>query len=233
MTLSFLTGLAEFQNGTQQRWAKRSGALVRFELPYAVIAQADKNTVKSAVTSAKGAFDTTLSLTLNGVTYTNLSLTPDVFSATEKNTMQYDCPLSVSQVLTQNLSPGTAGTAFPVLANGAMCQLPYTQNKRFQAITTVHESGPKQTLAEYGGGWANYPTDGLMSWKFEERQLSDADLVIRMNHFIANWGRLNRFQFTDEDTTAYTKAHYSTDDMVIRFNGVNDSSVTTSIEATF
>jgi hypothetical protein len=222
MTLSFLTGMGEFQNGTQQRWAKRPGALVKFELPYAVIAQADKNTVKAAVTSAKGGFDTTLSLTLNGVTHTNLSLTSDVFNATEKSTLQYDAPLSVAQVLTQNLSPGTAGTAFPTLANGAMCQLPYTQMKRFQAIATVHESGPKQTYAEYGGGLASYPSDGLFSWKLEEEHLTDADLTTRMNHFIANFGRLVRFSFTDEDSTVYTKAHYQTDDMSIRFVGPND-----------
>jgi len=233
MTFSFLTGVGEFQNGGQQRWAKRPGALVKFELPYAVISQAAKNTVKTAVTSAKGQFDTTLSLTLNGVTYANLSLDSDVFSATEKITTQYDAPLKLTQAITQNLSPGAKGADFPTLANGCMGQLPYTQMKRFQTLATVHESGPKQTYPEFRGVLANYPTDGLLAWKFEEQNLSDVDLATRMNHFLANWGRLFAFKFTDEDAAFYTTTHYSSDDMVIRVSGPNDSSVTTMLEATF
>jgi hypothetical protein len=198
----FRTMVGRFQNGAEQRSVAQPGGLLRFQIPYPALTQAQKNTVLSAVTAAKGQFGTNLTLTLGSTTYTGLSLDSDDFAATENFTLQYDAPLKVSQTITQNLSPGTAGQPFPTLANGAMGILPYTQRKMFQTIAQKVAAGLKYTTAEFAGGLTGYPVDGLFGWTLDERRLTDADLSTRMGHFIANWGRAFSFQFTDETRSA-------------------------------
>jgi len=230
MTLSFDTLVMRNQNGTEQRSARRLG-LLKFSIPYPALTMAQKNTVRDAFDDALGAASTDITLAFAGVTYTGLSLDSDVFAAAENVTMQYDGPLVLSQAIGQDLSPGTAATAFPTLANGAMSQLPYVQKKRWQTVSQKMPAGPKWTRSEFGGSLANYPTDGLMAWTLDERRLSDADLVTRTAHFIANAGKLREFTFTDEDATAYAKTHYAMDEMVIRYAGPNDAAVKIELEA--
>jgi hypothetical protein len=205
MTISFATEVVQMQNGKQQRWVKRP-VLVRFEVPYAALTQAQKNTVLAAVTSAKGQFDTTLSLTVGATTYTNLSLDSDDFTARESKTTQYEAPLKLSQVVGQNLSPGTAGQTFPALANGALCVLPYTQGKRFQTVATMTPGGTKQTYTEWGASLTGYPSNGLKFWELEESKLSDVDIATRIAHFIANWGRCFIFPVIDEPSGFWISA---------------------------
>jgi hypothetical protein len=237
MTLRFLTGVGQWQNGAQQRWVRLPSALVRFTVPYPALTQAQKNTVKAAVTSAKGRFDNTLTISgpFNGglATYSNLGIDDDEWIATEAVTTQYNAPLKISQSITQGLSPGTAGTAFPMLANGSMGVLPYKQKKRFQTVQTRMEQGPAYSYAEFGGGLTGYPTDGLMAFEFNEDRLSDADTSTRIAHFVANFGKAFSFTFTDEDSTAYTKTHYASDELAITFKGPNNSSMNIMLEATF
>lgn len=230
-TISYSTLVTQHQNGTEQRSARRLG-LVKFLVPYPRLTMAQKNTLRTQVDAAKGAAATDITLAFGGITYTRLSLDSDVFMGAENATMQYDCPLKLSQTVGQDLLPGTAGTAFPVLANGAMGQLPYTQKKRYQTVAQSMDAGPKWTSSEFNGGLAGYPTDGLMGWTFDEKNLSDADLATRLAHFIANAGKLRAFTFTDEDGTAYAKAHYSMDELVITYSGPNDSAAKFDLEAT-
>jgi hypothetical protein len=239
MTFSFLTGIGAWQNGAQQRWVRRHGALVKIELPYAQLTQTQKNTVKTAFTAALGRNDQTLSASLpyggSLATFFNFGIDSDQWAATESKTTQYSGPLKLTQQFTQSLGPGTAGTAFPALANGSIGILPYTQKKRFQTVLQGVEAGPNYKQAEFGTGpiFTGYPGDGLMSWEFGAAMLSDADTVTLVAHFIANWGRAFSFTFTDEDSVAYTKTHYAMDDMTIRYNGPNDSSIHIALEATF
>ncbi|CAB4130949.1 hypothetical protein UFOVP130_47 [uncultured Caudovirales phage] len=229
-TISFDTLVVRMQNGYEQRSARRPG-LLRFEIPYGHLSQSQKNSVKAAVTSAKGQFDTGLTLTLGGTTYTGLSLDSDEFAGREYSNTRYEAPLKLSQTIAQSLSPGTAGTAFPALAGGFVYQLPATQRKSFQTTATLAR-GAKYTYAEFAGGLAGYPTDGLMGWSIEEPRLSDADVDIRIAHFVANWGMAFSFSFTDEDGTTYTKARYAMDELRIQRNGTNESAISTRIEVT-
>ena len=233
ITYSFLTGISPWQNGAEQRWIRRPGALLRIELPYAMMTQAQKNTVKGDITSAKGRSDQTLGLTVFGVPLTDFGIDSDEWIATEARTTQYAAPLKLTQSILQNLSPGTAGTAFPTLANGTMGILPYSQKKRFQTIAQRVRAGPNYTYAEFAGGLTGYPTDGLMAWEFAEDKLSDADLATRVAHFVANFGRAFSLAFVDEDSVSYPNTHYASDDLTITCKGVNDASVKTMLEATF
>lgn len=243
MSFTFRTIVGRFQNGSEQRQIANAGALLHVEIPYAKLSQADKNTVKTAVTAAKGSSDTTLSIYLpygTGLaTYTNMTLDSDVFESAESAPRQYAAPLKLTQTVTQALFPGSPGGAFPTLANGTMGILPYTQRKTFQTVGSVIPSGVKYATPEFGGGLAGYPGDGLMGWTLDERMLSDADVATRFGHFLANWGRAFSYPFTDEDAVTYSHAnangspHYASDVMTIRYNGVNNSGVKTDIELTF
>jgi hypothetical protein len=231
MTFSFLTGMGVFQSGAEQRSVKRPG-IVKFEIPYANLTQAQKNTVKAAVTSANGQFDTTLTLTLGATTYTNLSLDSDDFVATESMNTIYAAPLKLSQIISQGISPGGLNSGFPRLTNGVLGILPFSQGKRWQTVSTQTEAGPKYTLAEFAGGWTGYPTDGLMHWRLDESALTDADTTIRINHFCANYGRAGQFAFADEDGTVYSKVRYGSDDLVVEYTGFNSSRITTELVQT-
>jgi len=237
MTFCFLTGVGAWQNGAQQRWIRQPGGLVKVKLPYAYLTQAQKNTLKTAVSSAKGRFDQTLALSLpyggSLATFSNFGLDADEWSAVEARTGQYSGPVKLTQSVTQSLSPGTAGTAFPTLASGAIGILPYTQKKRYQTVAQKVEAGPNFTYAEFAGGLTGYPTDGLMAWEFAADMVSDADIVTLVAHFVANWGRAFSFTFTDEDAVPYAKTHYASDELTVTYRGVNDSSVRIMLEATF
>ena len=233
LTISFDTAVQQFQNGAQQRWARRRG-LATIDLNYEAFTQAQKNTFKAAFQSAKGRFDNTLSLAFGGVTYSNLAFDADELAFTESETMQYGSRIRLVQTLTGTWTPGTSGTDFPVLANGAMGQLPYTQKNRYQNIVNRMPAGPQYSYAEFGGGITGFPgSGGLMAWDFDERNLSDTDLATRVNHFIANYGRLKPFKFTDEDSTAYTKTHYASDTLTVNYQAYNNSAVKIALEATY
>lgn len=234
-TYTFLTGVSAWQNGAQQRWPRQPGCLVKFQLPYGQMTQSQKNTLLGSglVTVAKGRFNTALSLTVGSTTWTNLVQDSDEWTAAEGKTTQYAAPLSISQTITQNLSPGSPGGAFPTLANGAIGMLPYRQKMRFQTVAQRLETGPTYTTAEFAGGITGYPTTGLMGWEFDYSTLTDADTATLVAHFIANWGRAFSFTFTDEDSTSYSKTHYAMDDLAVTYRGVNDSSVKVTLEATF
>jgi hypothetical protein len=232
-TISFDTCVKKNINGSEQRSARNNG-LMKFELNWGALLEADKNTLKALFTTAKGQFEQDFTLTIGGVTYTNLSLDSDLFEASQAITLQNDVKLSFSQVLSQSLSPGTAGTAFPGLSAGCVSQLPYTARKRFSSIVNKMPSGPKFAFAQFGGGLTNFPTDGLMGYQVGGTTLSDADVATLSAHFIANYGRFSDFSFTDPNSgTTYTKTHYVSDQMVITANAPNRNSMSIGLEVTF
>lgn len=96
------------------------------------------------------------------------------------------------------------GNPFPTITGGCLGQYPFTQAPRFQTISSSVGSGPKVTYAEFGAGLNNFPTSALGAWTFEETLLSDADAAVRIGHFIAQWGNLFPFAYTDEPVAVLT-----------------------------
>jgi hypothetical protein len=129
----------------------------------------------------------------------------------------------------QNLSPGSPSGAYPTLANGCISQLPYTQRVRFQTICSKMAAGPKYTYAEFAGGLTNFPTAGLMAWTLDEPMLSDADANTKIAHFLANWGDVYPFQFTDEDGTPYSNVFYASPQLVVTRRRVDQVAITTNL----
>jgi hypothetical protein len=226
-TFLCLTGISDSESAAPVRWVK-GPPLVRFELPFNPVNQADKNTLKAALVSAKGQFATDRTVTTDQ-TYSYLSLDIDEFAAVEQNNTQYSVKWTVTQTLPQNLSPGSSGGAYPTCANGAISQLPFTQKKRFQTIVSKMDSGPKYTYAEFAGSLTNFPTDGLMGWEFAEPFLTDADAATKVAHFLANWGNCFPFSFTDEDGTPYSNVYYATPQLSVLRKAPNQNAITTAL----
>jgi hypothetical protein len=91
------THVVQFGDGSEQRWRKRP-SLRAFELRWTGIKKADVDTLETFFINAKGAFDTTHSLVLSGVTYSNLAIDTDDFVALERTNGVYDIALRVVQV---------------------------------------------------------------------------------------------------------------------------------------
>lgn len=224
-TYTAITGVQDTQNGATTRWVK-APPLVQFQLPFMRMTQAQKNTFKASLVSAKGEFFTTWSLTTDQ-TYNNLSLDSDEFSAAEQNTTRYNAQWTLTQVMPQSFSPGASGGAYPTLSTGMICQLVYTQKERFQTIVSKVDSGAKYVYAEFGAGLTNFPTGGLMAWEFDEQNLTDAEVTTKVAHFLANWGNCFPFTFTDEDGTTYSNVYYGSPQLVITRQQFNMSSIHT------
>lgn len=220
------TGISNCVGGQTARFV-RSPILLQFEFQYKPISQADKNTLKSFFNTVKGAAGIDLSLSTD-ISYSNMSLDSDEFSATEEGSTLYGAGWTLSQVVPQNLSPGTSGAAYPTLASGAICQRPYTQSARWQTITSKVRSGPKRTFAEFGST-SNFPAAQLMSWRFQEPMLLDSDVTNKVNHFLANWGDCFPFTFTDEDGNTYSNVYYGSNELIIERSGVNENAITTTL----
>jgi hypothetical protein len=230
-TYHFDTFVAKNQDGSETR-SVRSCGLVKFNLSWGALGKTDKDTLKTLVTTAKGRFDATASLTFRGKTYTNLALDSDVFEAVESPSINYETKLTFVQTLSQDLSPGTLGQAFPNFRSGVISHIPWTQRKRFSTELNT-QYGPRFPWANYGAGLTNFPTDGLMGWQVGGESLSDSEVDALVAHFIANYGRYGDFTYTDEDGTTYSKTHYASDDLVITFKQPNEASCSVGLEVTF
>jgi hypothetical protein len=230
-TYHFDTLVAKSEDGSENRSARLPGALVKFALSWGELAKTDKDTLQSLVSTAKGRFDATASITFLGTTFTNLQLTSDTFEAVESSQIQYDTKLTFVQRIAQDLSPGTMGQPFPTF-NGCISQIPWTERKRFRTDVNT-EWGPVFPWAWYGSGLSNFPSDGLKGWRVGGDAISDTDIAALVAHFIANFGQYGDFSYTDENATAYTKTHYASDDLVITYQEPNRASCFVDLEVTF
>lgn len=218
------------QNATAVRSVK-AYPLVRFEFNYDLLSKTDKNTLKAAFESAKGQFSTDRYATIDGVQYNNLSFDSDEFQATETQSTIYGSKWTLTQAVSQDITTaaGASGAAYPQLSNGAPCQLPYVQKKRFQTTVSKVDCGAKYTFAQFAGGLSGFPTDGLMSWEFNESGLINSEVTAKINHFLANWGTCYPFTFTDENGVTYSHVYYGSDELSVVRHSYNMSSIRTSL----
>jgi hypothetical protein len=226
-TFITFTGVSDSQSANPVRWVQAL-PIVQFALPYKPVTLADKNTLRAAFVSAKGQFVSggsgSLSVTTD-IEYDYLSFDDDEFGAAQPQAALYGTNWTLTQTLPQNLSPGTAGTAYPTIG-GHISKLPYTQKERFQTIVSKSAFGPKYTFAEFAGGLTNFPSTSLMGWEFDE-VLTDTEVATKVAHFLNNWGRFSPFQFTDEGPVTYSNVYYAADRFTIERLQFNQSRVKT------
>jgi len=226
-SMTYNTKVAIFQNGAEQR-AKTRGCLASFSLEYSKLVQSDKDAIRAAVASAKGTFDSSLSLTLGATTYGNLALEDDSWTGAEHESTQYGTALRLRQTKPQTVVPATVGTipAFPALASGALAMRPYTQIDRHSTLRNDMESGKRFAYSYFGSGLTGMPTRSLKGWILAYSVLQDADVATLEAFFHWAWGRYAGFQYTDADNgTVYSNVRFDQDALLIEYQGFNRTSL--------
>ena len=95
--VEFRTLVYTFRNGSEQRCAER-GERARFVLTYANLDGYDVATLRDFWRSAKGAFDATWDIEIDGVTYEGCAFEDDAFTASESKPERYSVSLKVMQL---------------------------------------------------------------------------------------------------------------------------------------
>ncbi len=232
-TRGFMTDVAQFVNGTEQRYKVRAG-LTTLKLPYATLVADDASSLEEFVDSAKGMFDPTQSITLtdslgNTNTYDNLALDQDTIVVTENDATLYDSQLALHQ--TQNLDspPPSVPATFPVFDVGVSAQRPHQQIRRFLTAVVDQPTGIRYSWAWYGEGLTDFPDGALEAWQLT-LLLSDVNLVTLETFFESVEGRMWPFTFIDPDSeTEYENCRFGTDTLQIQHNGVNNNQVVVPI----
>lgn len=199
-SVEFLTRVKIAANGSEQRFVVR-GPLAKFTLPYSELVKLDAANQELWFENARGMFDRTISLTLDGIQYDHLALTQDTFTSTIRQKFLYDTQIQLRQIKNPSWVPAPAPSAFPTFANGLRAQYPYTRTLRYATWLNELETGMRYPLSSYGGPFDNFPLGGLNSWKIDYPVLTDPDLSTLETFFMACQGRYRRFSFTDPDTS--------------------------------
>ncbi len=232
--VEFMTDIAIAMNATEQR-AKKRPPLTRFILPYARINATDMQAMRAFHASQKGTFDSTWTFTLGSTTYGGLTFEDDIFQALEEDATRtsYSFTLRARQTRNPGVTTGSPGGTFPALANGAHCEFPYTQIRRFAVLLNDNPIGPRYSWTWYAGSLSGFPTGALWGWTLGFPLVTDADLATLETFFRAQWGSWGTFTFTDpDDTSSHPKCRFASDVMEITHRDINQNSVTLAIQET-
>jgi hypothetical protein len=231
----YSTDLAQFVNGTEQRFKVRAG-LTRLKLPYSALVAADASNLDTFVDSAKGMFDTTGTITLtdslgNSNTFDNLTLDQDTIALIEKEPLLFSTELDLHQTQNRNTPAPVVAAAFPVFDVGLSAQLPLQQIRRLLSAVVDQPSGIRYAWAWYGEGLVGFPDGALEAWELT-LLLSDVNLVTLETFFRAMEGRMWTFSFIDpESESVYPNCRFGSDVLQIQHAGVNDNRVVLQIVA--
>jgi len=89
--------ILQFSDFTEQRW-KRCVPLARFRLDLQQITYTELSAIRTFFDSVKGGFDSTWDITLNGVTYTNMTFETDTLESREIDQGIYSLTLPCRQI---------------------------------------------------------------------------------------------------------------------------------------
>jgi hypothetical protein len=229
----FSTDVAQFVNGTEQRFKVRAG-LTRLKLPYSALVGSDATSLKEFVDSAKGMFDPNGTITLtdsfgSAISYADLALDQDTIEVTELEPLLYNTQIELHQVKNRNTPPPDTDPSFPVFDNGLTAQRPYKQIRRFLSAVVDQAAGIRYAWAWYGEGLDGFPDGALMAWELT-LLLSDFNLSIIETYFRGKEGRMWPFSFTDpDDASVHPNCRFDQDVLDIQHAGVNNNQLKVQI----
>lgn len=190
-----------------------------------VLNAADRAAYLAFLGTVKGQFAQNLTITINGTTYSNLSLMQDALSAANSMNLFADETVQVRQVQNGSWTPPSPLSAFPAFSWGGVAQMPFVQTSAYESSVNDNPYGPKYVYSWYDAGLSNFPTGYLRRWKLSYPLLTDADLATLENAFVGWQGRALSFSFTDPiDNTVYSHVRCDQDDLVIRYITKNQNS---------
>lgn len=169
----------------------------------------DRTSYLALFTGAQGRFGTNISLSVGGVTYSNLALISDDLAFTQKIDLFYDTQVALRQTQAVNFStytPPSVSTFYPSFAFGqpsgsVVAQLPFAQTSSFLTSVGENPNGPRFSYAWYGSS-AKYPPSYIRSWKLQYGLMTDADIAVLETYFLGQQGRYGTFNFTDPTPAA-------------------------------
>jgi hypothetical protein len=219
-SMEFQTGIATGRNGTEQRWAIHPGKET-WTLNYPSLSLTERDTLLTLFTGQKGAYDQTLTFTLNGTTYTGCYFDSDELSFVESFPGQYAGKVKLAQAA-RVADSGTLPTDFPALDTGAPLQRPYTHARSFDTDTVKTE----------GNRYAQYKRSGsLRSWSAGGTVITDDEAQDIWDMFCLARGRWGEFAFTDPDSgTRYEHCRFASDQAEWQMQGAGVSSLTVTIQ---
>jgi hypothetical protein len=95
--VGFATRVMRFCNDAEQRWTSR-GQFGVFVLTFTNISGFDLSNIRDFFRTAKGRFDATWSLTIDGTTYSNMILDSDDLVVTEQRPNRFNLQVKCRQV---------------------------------------------------------------------------------------------------------------------------------------
>lgn len=235
--VSFDTAVTRFNNASEQRWSRRP-PLYRFILPMPGLSSADWTSWLNffSGTSVYGRFGATISLTVNGVTYTDLGLESDMLNNTTRVPLRYDQQIRLRQVSTPaSWTPPSVSGPYPNLLFGtasatANAEYPAVRITGYYTALTDNPYGQRFSFPWYSGAVSGFPSTYLLSWKLEYPLLTDVDLNTLENYFLWNMGRWGSFTFNDPlGGSSYNNVRFDMDEMAIKYLGPNQNSTTITL----
>lgn len=197
----FQTLIATGKDGTEQRSMQQKGRQ-SFTFTYPRLTLSERDTLLMAFDAAKGSFDSTLTLSFLGDTYSNLHFDLDKFTSVERVQKQYTVTVKLSQAV-GSVAAGALGADFPTLASGARVQLPYTHEHGFD-VEAVQTEGARYTYYNRASA--------MRLWSAGGPSLDDSEAQAIWDFFLLARGRYGKFRFTDPDSgTAYSNCRFASD----------------------
>lgn len=189
-TQSFGTTVMRFLDDSEQRYRCRP-MLRRFVLVCPNVNAYDSALIMKFFRSQFGRFDSTWTLTIGGVTYSNLAFDVDSFKMTENLTNRHAMTFPVIQVISDRPTIPGATTYFPQInAGGIMTALPYTSE--FAYRSTAENSN--YTGRRFAWKWRASP---LGRYIINLQALTTDELAVVKNFFYSMEGRKGEFAFLD------------------------------------
>jgi len=96
-SVAFVTTVMAFCDDSEQRWTSQGAGIARFKLTYTKIEAPDVNALLAFWRAARGAFDSTWTVILNGVTYANMYFTDDTYALQEVGPGLFSLTLNCAQ----------------------------------------------------------------------------------------------------------------------------------------
>jgi hypothetical protein len=99
-TITYPTQVIRYRTGEEQRWVSGQPLATEMELQFSEMSQYDLGNIRAFFLSNVGAFNSTWSITIDGVTYANMAFVGDAFAPTLSPTPdRWNLSLKVKQTI--------------------------------------------------------------------------------------------------------------------------------------
>lgn len=218
-----LTRLHRSVNAAEQRYVVRP-PMVEFDLTFTNLRVADMEEIDTFFDAQKGAFDSSWTLAIAGVTYTDMRFMSDDIVWEETKVNRWTTKLTCRGFHPAISSPPAT---LPKLSTEAVTQTPWSKSRRYDTSYNDMETGARHATAFRAGGLTGFPSTAERIWEIRWSCATVAEIDPLIKFFLSKNGRYGSFDFTDPDTeVTYTGCRFESDTLDVKHSSFNNSSVT-------